>query len=113
MAIAFFYMICVNSLVIVSCFQQALIDTTDHEIFTSLTSVYNDKYEKAVGCVGTQILGERAKIILNEVRDLKLFTRIQCLEYIGNPSLLLLLVIIHNSKSTLIMMHKLTSLFSF
>ncbi|PWA86659.1 nuclear RNA polymerase A2 [Artemisia annua] len=62
---------------------KALIDTTDHEIFTSLTSVYNDKYEKAVGCVGTQILGERAKIILNEVRDLKLFTRIQCLEYIG------------------------------
>ncbi|KAJ9565718.1 hypothetical protein OSB04_001684 [Centaurea solstitialis] len=62
---------------------KALIDTTDHEIFMSLTSVYNDKYEKAKGCVGTQILNERAKIILNEVRDLSLFTRIQCLRYIG------------------------------
>lgn len=50
----------------------------------SLTSVYNEKYEKAMGCVGTQILSERAKIILNEVRDLNLFTRIQCLQYIGN-----------------------------
>ncbi|KAK9055998.1 hypothetical protein SSX86_027085 [Deinandra increscens subsp. villosa] len=62
---------------------KALIDTTDHEIFLSLTSVYNDKYEKAKGCVGTQILNERAMIILNEVKDLSLFTRIQCLEYMG------------------------------
>ncbi|KAI3800723.1 hypothetical protein L1987_28817 [Smallanthus sonchifolius] len=62
---------------------KVLIDTTDHEIFLSLTSVYNDKYEKAKGSVGTQILNERAVIILNEVKDLSLFTRIQCLEYIG------------------------------
>ncbi|XP_071715598.1 DNA-directed RNA polymerase I subunit 2-like [Rutidosis leptorrhynchoides] len=62
---------------------KALIDTSDREIFMSLTSVYNDKYEKAKGCVGTQILGERATIILNEVKALSLFTRIQCLEYIG------------------------------
>ncbi|KVI11384.1 DNA-directed RNA polymerase, subunit 2 [Cynara cardunculus var. scolymus] len=62
---------------------KALIDATDHEIFMSLISVYNDKYEKAKGSVGTQILSERAKIILNEVRDLSLFTRIQCLHYIG------------------------------
>ncbi|KAI3709939.1 hypothetical protein L2E82_39709 [Cichorium intybus] len=62
---------------------KALIDTTDHEIFMSLTSVYNEKYEKSMGSVGTQILSERAKIILNEVRDLSLFTRIQCLQYIG------------------------------
>lgn len=65
-------------------FRQALIDTNDHEIFTSLISVYNDKYEKAKGCVGTQILSERAKIILNEVSALSLFTRTQCLQYIGN-----------------------------
>ncbi|KAL8236009.1 hypothetical protein R6Q59_017090 [Mikania micrantha] len=62
---------------------KALVDTTDHEIFLSLTSVYNDKYEKAKGSVGTQILNERALIILNEVKDLSLFTRMQCLEYIG------------------------------
>ncbi|KAJ0932347.1 putative DNA-directed RNA polymerase [Helianthus annuus] len=62
---------------------KALIDTTDHEIFLSLTSVYHAKYEKAKGCVGTQILSERAMIILNEVKDLSLYTRIQCLEYIG------------------------------
>lgn len=62
---------------------KALIDTTDNEIFTSLTSVYNGKYEKAKGSVGTQILSERAMIILNEVKDLSLFTRFQCLQYIG------------------------------
>ncbi|KAK1420343.1 hypothetical protein QVD17_21860 [Tagetes erecta] len=62
---------------------KALIDTTDHEIFMSLTSVYNEKHEKTKGSVGTQILNERALIILNEVKDLSLFTRIQCLEYIG------------------------------
>ncbi|KAI7754543.1 hypothetical protein M8C21_024585 [Ambrosia artemisiifolia] len=62
---------------------KALIDTTDHEIFLSLTSVYNDKYEKAKGSVGTQILNERAMIILNEVKDLSLYTRTQCLEHIG------------------------------
>ncbi|KAL4563574.1 hypothetical protein LXL04_027617 [Taraxacum kok-saghyz] len=62
---------------------KALIDTTDHEIFMSLSSVYNEKYEKAMGSVGTQIMSERAKIILNEVRDLSLFTRVQCLQYIG------------------------------
>ncbi|KAM6561896.1 hypothetical protein CsatB_021894 [Cannabis sativa] len=62
---------------------KALIDTTDHEIYASLTCCYNEKYDKGKGVVGTQLLGERAQIILDEVRDLDLFNRIQCLEHIG------------------------------
>ncbi|XP_020237492.1 DNA-directed RNA polymerase I subunit 2 [Cajanus cajan] len=62
---------------------KALIDTTDREIYVNLTSCYNEKYEKGKGVVGTQLVGERAKIILDELRDLSLFTRLQCLEYIG------------------------------
>ena len=62
---------------------QALIDTNDHEIYASLTCCYNEKYDKGKGVVSTQLLGERAQIILNEVRDLSLLNRIQCLEHIG------------------------------
>lgn len=65
-------------------FSQALIDTTDHEIYVSLTSCYSDKHEKGKGAVGTQLVGERAKIILDEVRDLALFDHRQCLEHIGD-----------------------------
>ncbi|CAJ1978018.1 unnamed protein product [Sphenostylis stenocarpa] len=65
---------------------KALIDTTDREIYVNLTSCYNEKYEKGKGAVGTQLVGERAKIILDELRDLALFTRLQCLEYIGDYS---------------------------
>lgn len=45
---------------------KALIDTTDREIYANLTSCYNEKYEKGKGVVGTQLVGERAKIILDE-----------------------------------------------
>ncbi|XP_028784333.1 DNA-directed RNA polymerase I subunit 2 isoform X2 [Neltuma alba] len=62
---------------------KALVDTTDHEIYVNLTCCYNEKHEKGKGAVGTQLVGERAKIILDEVRDLSRFTRLQCLEYIG------------------------------
>ncbi|KAH7653427.1 DNA-directed RNA polymerase I subunit RPA2 protein [Dioscorea alata] len=62
---------------------KALIDTNDHEIFLSLTSCYNEKYQRQKGAVGTQLAGERAQIILDEVRALSLLTRSQCLEHIG------------------------------
>lgn len=62
---------------------KALIDTTDHEIYESLTCCYSEKYEGGKGAVGTQLVGERVKIILDEVRDLSLFTRHQCLQHIG------------------------------
>ncbi|KAK7256953.1 hypothetical protein RIF29_30575 [Crotalaria pallida] len=62
---------------------KALIDTSDREIYVNLTSCYNEKYEKGKGVVGTQLVGERAQIILDEVQELSLFTRLQCLEYIG------------------------------
>ena len=62
---------------------QALVETNDREIYTSLTCGYSGKYDKEKGVVGTQLLGERAKIILDEVRDLELLTHSQCLEHIG------------------------------
>ncbi|KAJ0045240.1 hypothetical protein Pint_06132 [Pistacia integerrima] len=62
---------------------KALIDTNDHEIYDNLTCCYGEKYEKEKGAVGSQLVGERAKIILDEVRDLSLFTRLQCLQHIG------------------------------
>ncbi|KAM1316749.1 hypothetical protein TB2_019766 [Malus domestica] len=61
----------------------ALIDTTDREIYECLTCCYVENYEKGKGAVGTQLVGERAQIILDEVRDFKLFTRHECLEHIG------------------------------
>ncbi|KAF7139126.1 hypothetical protein RHSIM_Rhsim07G0068800 [Rhododendron simsii] len=62
---------------------KALADTTDHELYVSLTCCYNEKYKGGKGCVGTPLLGERVKIILDEVRDLSLFTRSQCLQHLG------------------------------
>ncbi|XP_059638695.1 DNA-directed RNA polymerase I subunit 2 isoform X2 [Cornus florida] len=62
---------------------KALADTTDHEIYVSLTCCYNEKYVGGKGCVGTQIMGERAQIILDEVRELSLFTQTECLQHIG------------------------------
>ncbi|CAD5165130.1 unnamed protein product [Musa acuminata subsp. malaccensis] len=62
---------------------KALIDTNDHEIFVSLTCCYNDRYQREKGAVATQLIGERAQIILDEVRDLSLWTRSQCLKHIG------------------------------
>lgn len=59
-------------------------DTTDREIYASLTCCYSEKYGKGKGVVGTQLIGERAQIILDEVQALLLFTRSECLEHIGN-----------------------------
>lgn len=70
-------------LLIISVCYQALVDTNDHEIYDNLTCCYGEKYEKEKGAVGSQLVGERAKIILDEVRDLSLFTRLQCLQHIG------------------------------
>ncbi|PIN12704.1 DNA-directed RNA polymerase [Handroanthus impetiginosus] len=62
---------------------KALTETTDHEIYVSLTCCYNEKYDRAKGSVGTQLVGERAKIILDELQNLSLYTRAQCLQHIG------------------------------
>nr|KJB73178.1 hypothetical protein B456_011G220100 [Gossypium raimondii] len=62
---------------------KALIDTNDHEIYTKLTCCYNEKDGNIKGAVGSQLVGERAKIILDEVRHLALFTKDQCLLHIG------------------------------
>ncbi|XP_057453596.1 DNA-directed RNA polymerase I subunit 2 isoform X2 [Lotus japonicus] len=62
---------------------KALIDTSDLEIRTNLKSCYNEKYEKGKGAVGTQRVDDRARMIIEEVRQLSLFTRLQCLNYIG------------------------------
>lgn len=62
---------------------KALVDTTDHEIYVNLTCCYNEEYDRVKGSVGTQLVAERAKIILDEVQALSLFTRAQCLQHIG------------------------------
>ncbi|XVF00183.1 hypothetical protein REPUB_Repub03eG0263200 [Reevesia pubescens] len=62
---------------------KALIDTNDNEIYTKLTCCYKEKNDEVKGAVGTQLVGERAKIILDEVRHMALFTREQCLQHIG------------------------------
>lgn len=62
---------------------KALVDTTDHEIYVNLTCCYNEECDRVKGSVGTQLVAERAKIILDEVQALSLFTRAQCLQHIG------------------------------
>lgn len=62
---------------------KALIDASDREIFTSLTCCYSDKHGRRKGVVSTELIGERAQIVLDEVRNLSLFTRTQCLVHIG------------------------------
>ncbi|KAG9451383.1 hypothetical protein H6P81_011348 [Aristolochia fimbriata] len=51
---------------------KALKNTSDREIFLALTS-----------SMVSQLAGERAKIILDEVKNLSLFTHQQCLKHIG------------------------------
>lgn len=63
---------------------QALIDASDHEIYVRLACFYNDIYGKGKGTVGTELVGERAALILSEARNLCLFTHLQCLEHIGS-----------------------------
>ncbi|CAL1402187.1 unnamed protein product [Linum trigynum] len=62
---------------------KAFIETYDQEIYQQLTSCNSDGHEKGKGAVGSQLVGERAKIILEEVRDLSLFTQDDCLRHIG------------------------------
>ncbi|KAG8391300.1 hypothetical protein BUALT_Bualt01G0173600 [Buddleja alternifolia] len=62
---------------------KALTETTDREIYVSLTCCYNEKYDRVKGSVGTQLVGERAKVILVELQNLSLYTRDQCLQHIG------------------------------
>ncbi|KAG1355159.1 DNA-directed RNA polymerase I subunit 2 [Cocos nucifera] len=61
---------------------KALIDTSDREIFVSLTCCYNDRYQKQRGAVGSQIIGERAQIILEEAlidtSDREIFVSLTC-----------------------------------
>lgn len=62
---------------------KALVDTTDHEIYVALTCFFNERFEGIKGAVGTQLIGERAKIILDELHGLSLLTHRQCVEHIG------------------------------
>ncbi|KAI3986275.1 hypothetical protein MKX01_028556, partial [Papaver californicum] len=62
---------------------KALIDTNDHEIYVSLTCCHSEVYQRGKGVVGTQLVGERIKIILDEVHGLSLLTQHQCLHYLG------------------------------
>ncbi|GAB2214555.1 hypothetical protein Droror1_Dr00018907 [Drosera rotundifolia] len=62
---------------------KALKKSTDHEIYVALTCVYAAGSEGVRGVVGTQLVGERAKIIRDELHGLSLLTHDQCLEHIG------------------------------
>lgn len=62
---------------------KALIDTSDREIYLQLTSICNESYQGQKGAVGTQFVSQRTQIILDEVRQFGLFTRLQCLKFIG------------------------------
>lgn len=62
---------------------KALIDASDREIYVSLTCCYNERYRREMGAVGTQLVGERAQIILDEVRKLSLLTQSDCLRHLG------------------------------
>ncbi|EMS50874.1 putative DNA-directed RNA polymerase I subunit RPA2 [Triticum urartu] len=57
-------------------FEEALIDTSDREIFASLTCCYSDKRERGKGVVSTQLIGERTQIILDEYLQALLFVDI-------------------------------------
>lgn len=61
----------------------ALADTNGHEIYKSLTSCYDENLKGSKGCVGTHLVGERALIIVNELKDLSLLKRSQCLQHLG------------------------------
>ncbi|KAJ4715653.1 DNA-directed RNA polymerase subunit beta [Melia azedarach] len=61
---------------------KALVDTNDLEIFNHLTSCYGQK-DREKGAVGSPLVSERVKIILAEIREMSLSTRLQCLQHIG------------------------------
>lgn len=62
---------------------KALSNTQDKEIFDLLTSVHSQNNLGQRGAVGTQLVIQRAQIVLEEAKQHGLFTRMQCLEYIG------------------------------
>lgn len=62
---------------------KALIESNEYEIYEQLMSIQSDS--KAMkGALGSQFVSQRAKIILEEVRQLSLFTRHDCLQFLGN-----------------------------
>lgn len=77
-----FSFLCLYFVLLIFCYQ-ALVDTNDLEIFNHLTCCYEEKYKKEKGAVGSPLVSERVKIILAEVQDLSLTTRLQCLQHIG------------------------------
>ncbi|KAL3820061.1 hypothetical protein ACJIZ3_005966 [Penstemon smallii] len=61
---------------------KALTEATDFDFEPSLTGCYDKNYN-GKGSVAIQLFGERAIVILEELRALSLFTCDQCLEHIG------------------------------
>ncbi|XP_020522077.1 DNA-directed RNA polymerase I subunit 2 isoform X2 [Amborella trichopoda] len=62
---------------------KALLDTTDREIYDHLTSICSAKSRDVKGAVGTPLVRERAKIIFDELKEYNLFTRLECLQFLG------------------------------
>lgn len=61
---------------------QALIEANEFEIYEQLTAIQSESKDTK-GAVGSQFVSQRAKIILEEVRQLSLFTRFDCLQFLG------------------------------
>lgn len=61
---------------------QALIEANEFEIYEHLTAIQSESKDTK-GTVGSQFVSQRAKIILEEVRQLALFTRFDCLQFLG------------------------------
>lgn len=61
---------------------QALIEVSEFEIYEQLTAIQSD-LKNTKGVVGSQFVSQRAKIILEEVKNLALFTRVECLQFLG------------------------------
>uniref|UniRef100_A0A1J3HB27 DNA-directed RNA polymerase subunit beta n=1 Tax=Noccaea caerulescens TaxID=107243 RepID=A0A1J3HB27_NOCCA len=62
---------------------KALTETNDEEIYESIKCCYDERYGKSDGGIGTQLVRERAKIILDEVRSMNLYTRKDCRKHLG------------------------------
>ncbi|XP_024524228.1 DNA-directed RNA polymerase I subunit 2 [Selaginella moellendorffii] len=62
---------------------KAFMDTSDREIFEQLSGIHVQGQEQSKGAVGSQLISQRARIIIEETQRQPCLTRLDCLRYIG------------------------------
>eukprot|EP00252_Welwitschia_mirabilis_P017700 TRINITY_DN3920_c0_g2_i1.p1 TRINITY_DN3920_c0_g2~~TRINITY_DN3920_c0_g2_i1.p1 ORF type:complete len:1013 (-),score=180.62 TRINITY_DN3920_c0_g2_i1:147-3080(-) len=62
---------------------KALINVSDKEIYSQLSSIYHENCQGQKGSVATAFVTQRALILLDELRRYSAFTQMQCLRFIG------------------------------